>query len=177
MLRLPTRARFSLRRSDDLFDLCRKALTPPTMTDLVTQNDKLGGHGGVGLLIARNPLPAVLFDPQWLNVIAANGAALTQYGYSEQEFLRLTMTDIVCDEDVAAFLQSIEPAARRGAVARQWRHRRRDGTLLAVECRTDWFDVEGRSTMLSIMQGVLDAEMADVAPVEGGAVAIRTQHN
>jgi len=177
MLRPPTQARFSLRRSDDLFDLCRKALTPPTMTDLVTQNDKLGGHGGVGLLIARNPLPALLFDPQWLNVIAANGAALTQYGYSEQEFLRLTMTDILCDEDVAAFLQSIEPAARPRAVARHWRHRRRDGTLLTVECRTDRFEVEGRSTMLSVIEGIADAEMADLASVGGGGNAKRTQPN
>jgi signal transduction histidine kinase/CheY-like chemotaxis protein len=93
------------------------------MTDLVGRNDNPGGHGALGLLIERNPLPSLLFDPQWLNIIAANEAALDQYGYDAAELLRLTMTDIVCDDDVPAFLRSIEPKARDSRQVRRCRHR------------------------------------------------------
>src|SRR5215212_2223516 len=104
------------------------------MTDLFISNDKLGDQRSLGLLIERNPLPALLFDPQWLGVIAANSAAVLQYGYSKDEFRRLTMTDIVCDGDVGAFLRAIEPGARHLERAPRCRHRRRDGSLMTIAC-------------------------------------------
>src|SRR6187200_1298936 len=82
------------------------------VTDHVSRNDNSGGYGALALLIERNPLPSLLFDPQWLNVLAANGAARDLYGYDAAEWLRLTMTDIVCDDDLPAFLRSIEPKVR-----------------------------------------------------------------
>ena len=127
------------------------------MTDLVSRNDNPGGHGALGLLIERNPLPSLLFDPQWLNVIAANGAALDQYGYDAAELLRLTMADIVCDDDMPAFLRSIEPGARDSRQVRRWQHRCRDGSLIAVDCQTDALQYDGRTAVLAIARKV-DAE-------------------
>src|SRR5215207_7726187 len=124
------------------------------MTDLVTSNDKLGDRRTLGLLIERNPLPALLFDPQWLGVIAANAAAVSQYGYSKDEFRRLTMNDIVCDADVGAFLRAIEPGARHGDRPPRCRHRRRDGSLLTIECRTDRLEFGGQSAILAIVEGI-----------------------
>jgi len=132
------------------------------MTDSVSRNDNPGGEGALELLIERNPLPSLLFDPQWLNVIAANRAARDQYGYDATEVLRLTMTDIVCDDDVPAFLRSIEPRARDPRQVRRWQHRRRDGSLIEVDCQTDALQYEGRTALLAIARRVDDS-----ASVEG----------
>jgi len=130
------------------------------MTDLVSPHDNPGRPGALGLLIERNPLPTLLFDPQWLNVIAANAAALDQYGYDAAELLRMTMTDIVCEDDVPAFLRSIEPKARDSRQVRRWQHRRRDGSLIEVDCQIEGVQYEGRTAVLAIARKGDDAAVA-----------------
>ena len=115
---------------------------PAVMTDHVSRNDNSGGHGALTLLIERNPLPSLLFDPQWLNVIAANAAARDQYGYDAAEWQRLTMMDIVCADDLPAFLRSIEPKVRDPRQVQRWQHRSRDGSLIEVDCQTDALQYE-----------------------------------
>jgi signal transduction histidine kinase/CheY-like chemotaxis protein len=146
------------------------------MTDLVISNDKLGDRRTLGLLIERNPLPALLFDPQWLGVIAANAAAVSQYGYSKDEFRRLTMTDLVCDDDVGAFLRAIEPGAQHPETPPRCRHRRRDGSLLTIACRTDRLEFGGQSAILAIVEGIEGASdvTRDLA-LNGGSV-VETMH-
>jgi PAS domain S-box-containing protein len=144
----------------------------PTVTDPHSRHDPPGRRGALGLLFERNPLPSLLFDPEWLNVIAANAAALDQYRYDAAELLRMTMTDIVCEDDVPAFLRSIEPKARDARAVRRWRHRRRDGSVIEVDCQSEALQYEGRTVVLAIARKVDDAAVA--APggdAHGGAPA------
>jgi PAS domain S-box-containing protein len=141
---------------------------PAVVTDHVSRNDNSGGYGALALLIERNPLPSLLFDPQWLNVLAANAAARDQYGYDAAEWLRLTMTDIVCDDDLPAFLRSIEPKVRDPRRVQRWQHRCRDGSLIDVDCQTDALQYEGRTALLAVARRVDDG-----ASVDGGEVTDR----
>ena len=141
---------------------------PAVVTDHVSRNDNSGGYGALALLIERNPLPSLLFDPQWLNVLAANAAARDQYGYDAAEWLRLTMTDIVCDDDLPAFLRSIEPKVRDPRRVQRWQHRCRDGSLIEVDCQTDALQYEGRTALLAVARRVDDG-----ASVDGGEVTDR----
>ena len=50
--------------------------------------------GGLSSLLEACSTPACLFDTQWLSIVAVNGAAVERYGYSEAEFLRLTIGDL-----------------------------------------------------------------------------------
>ena len=144
----------------------------PTVTELHSRHDNPGRRGALELLIDRNPLPVLLFDPEWLNVIGANAAAVNQYGYDEAQLLRLTMTDIVCEDDVPAFLRSIEPKARDSREVRRWRHRRQDGSLIAVDCQCERLQHEGRTAVLAIARTVDDAEIgAPDGHPHGGAPA------
>ena len=146
------------------------------MTDLASSNDKLGDQRSLVLLIERNPLPALLFDPQWLGVIAANAAAVSLYGYSKDEFRRLTMNDIVCEDDVGAFLRAIEPGARHGDRPPRCRHRRRDGSLLTIECRTDRLEFGGQSAILAIVEGIDGAPDVVAAAASNGGAVVDTMH-
>lgn len=123
------------------------------MTDPLASEERLADFGGLRLLFLRHALPVWLFDPQWLNVIAVNPAATALYGYPEAEFLRLTMAEIVFEEELGGFLRSIEPRSRQNAGGRRWRHRCRDGRLILVDIRIEHQSYRGRPALLAIVQG------------------------
>jgi PAS domain S-box-containing protein len=90
-------------------------------------------------LFEINPLPMWLRDPDTLQFVAVNEAALQQYGYSREEFLQMTVRDILAPEEVESIAEfrwdrttGIEPW---NAGVRK--HRRKDGTFL-------WVEVSGR---------------------------------
>jgi PAS domain S-box-containing protein len=84
-------------------------------------------------LFERNPHPMFVYDCETLAYLAVNDAAVHQYGYSREEFLRMTLADLRPPEDVPALLDSLRASApgfeRRGA----WRHRKKDGSVIDVE--------------------------------------------
>lgn len=53
------------------------------------------------LLFESNPLPMWVYDVDSLRFLAVNAAAIHQYGYSEREFLGMTIADIRPSEDRA----------------------------------------------------------------------------
>jgi PAS domain S-box-containing protein len=118
------------------------------------QPDRLDAFGGLGELLRGNPSPAWLFDPHWLNILAVNPAATRHYGYSEAEFLRLGMADILSEGDIAAFLRCIEPGAPTADPDRRWMHRRRDGRLLTVHNRLERIECRGQAAFLAVTQPV-----------------------
>jgi diguanylate cyclase (GGDEF)-like protein/PAS domain S-box-containing protein len=84
------------------------------------------------LLFEENPLPFWVFHRDTLRILEANAAAVAQYGYSRDEFKRMSLADIRPPEDVAeaeSVARSAHPEERRGRV---WRHVRRDGSLMHV---------------------------------------------
>jgi PAS domain S-box-containing protein len=94
-------------------------------------------------LFEVNPLPMWLRDPETLDFVAVNDAAIRQYGYSREEFLSMTVRDILAPEELASIaefrwdrMQAIEPW---NAGVR--RHRRKDGTFF-------WVEVTGRDVVV-----------------------------
>ena len=122
------------------------------MTDAVSPTDRFGDIPVVKALFERNPVPMWLFDPQWLNFIAVNAAAVAQYGYSEAEFLRLTIADVLPAQDLERFLRSIEPGSERSGPPDRWRHICRDGRMIEVETRIQRLDYRGGSGVLAVVE-------------------------
>jgi two-component system cell cycle sensor histidine kinase/response regulator CckA len=84
-------------------------------------------------LFERNPHPMFVYDNETLAYLAVNDAAVCQYGYTREEFLRMTIADVRPAEDVPALrlmLAASQPGFERRGV---WRHRRKDGSLIDVE--------------------------------------------
>lgn len=85
------------------------------------------------LLFKSNPVPMWVFDRNSLRFLAVNGAAVRQYGYSESEFLAMTIKDIRPSEDIPSLLEDLERQQSGLQEPDHWRHRRKDGTLIDVE--------------------------------------------
>ncbi|HEX2080560.1 MAG TPA: ATP-binding protein [Longimicrobium sp.] len=105
-----------------------------------------------GILFARNPVPMWVFDPLTLRILAVNQAAERQYGYSADEFLRLTLTDLRPPEEMERLHAALRRAAESGAVVGRGeaRHRRRDGTLLEVEVTTQDIVFRGEPARVAV---------------------------
>ena len=84
------------------------------------------------LLFEDNPSPMWVFDVQSLEIMAVNQAAIVNYGYSREEFLALTLRDIRPAEDVPALLQSVSEATGPSKYGGEWRHLRKDGTMITA---------------------------------------------
>ena len=83
------------------------------------------------LLFHSNPNPMWVFDLESQMFMEVNEAAIQIYGYSREEFLKMTIADLRPPEKNGNHRKAIMPDdARQGII---WRHRRKDGSLLDVE--------------------------------------------
>jgi PAS domain S-box-containing protein len=110
-------------------------------------------------MFERNPQPMWLFGREGFQVVAVNDAACAAYGYSRDEFLSLSVLDILPAEDRPEFIGSMlvaegEHAGLRVSMPR--RHRYRDGTIVDVEITADDILVDGRECRIVLSQDVTE---------------------
>ena len=88
-------------------------------------------------LFVANPLPMWVFEISSGRFLAVNAQACKQYGYSEEEFLAMTISDIRPPEENArlADVRSTGPSGHREFGF--WRHIKKDGTVIDVEISSD----------------------------------------
>jgi hypothetical protein len=102
------------------------------------------------LLFDENPQPMWVYDRKTLAFLAVNQAAIRHYGYSREEFLGMTIKDIRPEEDISALLQDVSRSSLESEQRREWRHRRKDGSLLDVQIWADRLPFVGRSAGMII---------------------------
>lgn len=83
-------------------------------------------------LFEEVPVPMFIFDSRDFRFLAVNTAATVQYGYSQEEFLQLKITDIRPTEEVRAFLSAVRQVPNRYADAGRWLHRKKNGDTFYV---------------------------------------------
>jgi PAS domain S-box-containing protein len=84
-------------------------------------------------LFDRLPSPMWVYDFESLRFLDVNQAAIDQYGWTREEFLRMTIRDIRPPEDLAAFDARLRARGPGVTVGGRFRHRRKDGGALEVE--------------------------------------------
>lgn len=117
-------------------------------------------------LFEANPHPMWVFDRATLRFLAVNDAALRQYGYSRDEFLRLGILDIRPAEDAGPVRDSIESGL---STAQVWRHRRRDGSTLLAEVTAHNIEFAGVDARLALA--------LDVTVREGNAALLKSAND
>ncbi|GIW54656.1 MAG: hypothetical protein KatS3mg082_1060 [Nitrospiraceae bacterium] len=114
-------------------------------------------------LFEHSPYPMWVVDLETLKFLAVNDAAVRHYGYSREEFLRMTVMDIRPPEDIPLFLGSL--SANRniasGTNIGVWRHRKKDGTLIDVEISYHNTVFAGRPARLTLVNDVTERRRAE----------------
>jgi diguanylate cyclase (GGDEF)-like protein/PAS domain S-box-containing protein len=104
-------------------------------------------------LFELNPLPMWVYDFETLAFTDVNDAAVRHYGYSREEFLRMSIRDIRPPEEYAAMQEAVRTAAPRRGPS-HFRHQKKDGTVIDVEITSFEFDSGGRRSRLVIAQDI-----------------------
>src|SRR6267142_640953 len=108
-------------------------------------------------LFESNPLPMWVCDLETFRFIEVNDAAIRHYGYSREEFLNMTMRDILPP--------GITPPShlREGALPGQLplRHMKRDGALIDVDITARNIPLRGRMVRLVIASDVTEQRKAE----------------
>ena len=110
---------------------------------------------GSEMLFESSPLPMWVYDAETLRFLAVNDAAVRHYGYSRDEFLSMSITEIRPREDVEELLRDIEADGGPGSArAGTWHHTCRDGTIIDVEITAGRIVYEGRDAALVLSHDV-----------------------
>lgn len=115
------------------------------------------------LLFEDNPFPMWVFDRSTLRFLAVNHAAIRQYGFSEREFLEMTIADIRPEDEVPDLLQDLEKRHDGLNESGVWRHRKKDGTIFEVEIVSQNLDFHGIEAILIASFDVTERKRAEEA--------------
>lgn len=86
-----------------------------------------------GLDFYRTHIPMWVFDKRTMQFLAVNLAAVEHYGFSKEEFLRMSVLDIRPVEDVPRLLQETMSPRGHDREAEIWRHRTKEGRVFPVQ--------------------------------------------
>jgi PAS domain S-box-containing protein len=118
------------------------------------------------LIFDGNPTPMWVFDHETLAFLEVNDAAVQHYGYSREEFLKMTVADIRPAEEVPAMLEYLHElvtadTSTRLGLAGVWRHKKKDGTLIDVEIKWSPISFTGRSASLTMANDVTERKRSE----------------
>lgn len=84
-------------------------------------------------LFENNPEPMWIYDPDTLELVEVNQAAIDHYGYSEKEFLNMSLVDIRPEEEIKALKQNVKDNRGRVSYSEVWKHLKKDGSEIIVK--------------------------------------------
>ncbi|MDQ7248650.1 hybrid sensor histidine kinase/response regulator [Dongia sedimenti] len=112
-------------------------------------------------LFLSNPLPMWIYDRDTLRFLEVNDAAVENYGYSREEFLAMTLTDIRPPEEVDRLMGVLRKDAAPYEQSSNWRHRRKNGDIISVDVFTHQIAIEGHNARLAVVQDVTQRNHAE----------------
>ncbi|WP_412463917.1 PAS domain-containing protein [Flavobacterium mekongense] len=110
-------------------------------------------------LFNHSPLPMWIFDVDTLKFILVNEAACNHYGYTNDEYLSMTLKNIRPKEDLALFEELLAYSLfTDSSLSTILRHQKKNGDIINVKVKTTWVTFEGKKARLASVVDVT-AEM------------------
>jgi PAS domain S-box-containing protein len=122
-------------------------------------------------IFERHPLPMLVWDAETKHFLTVNEAAVTQYGYSRDEFLALTVWDIRPQEEIPRVRPIIERLPQGRHTFHGLRHKKKDGTIFVVDVVAHDVTWDGRAARLLLAADATERTRAEEALRESEARA------
>ncbi len=107
------------------------------------------------IMFKCNPIPMWIYDLDTWNFLLVNKAAIQHYGYSEEEFLSMTLLDIRPSEDHDKLRENFSQDVKDGhSFSGTWKHIKKDGELLFVEIESHPIVYQGRRGKLVLASNI-----------------------
>ncbi len=108
-------------------------------------------------------LNEILDDGMPGRFIIVNSVASRLYGYSREEFLQLSIRDIVVPGEYSTIKEVALKIRRDGEATFEAVHRRKDGTVYPVETSIHTFELQGKKVGLSFILDMTERKRAEEA--------------
>lgn len=115
------------------------------------------------LLFASNPHPMWVYDVETLHFLEVNAAAVEQYGFTQAEFLTMTLPDIRPAEDAPRLHETVAGAMPPLHYAGEWQHRKKNGEIFSVEVTSHRLEFAGRPARLVVAMDISARKRAENA--------------
>ncbi|MFD1255981.1 PAS domain S-box protein [Mucilaginibacter terrae] len=97
----------------------------------------------------QSPTPMWIFDTSSLKFLEVNKAAIRNYGYSESEFLQMTIKDIHPQNDVADLEDLVETNRKSGLFYHGTsKHLKKDGEYIHVKIESNLLVIDGKQVRI-----------------------------
>jgi two-component system, cell cycle sensor histidine kinase and response regulator CckA len=106
------------------------------------------------LLFEYNPLPTWLYEIDTLKFLSVNQAAMDLYGYTADEFARMTVLDIRPEEQRDKALVYIKELGADAEEHEFWLHRAKNGRTFEVEVISHELKYAGKRVRLAVAQDI-----------------------
>jgi diguanylate cyclase (GGDEF)-like protein/PAS domain S-box-containing protein len=114
-------------------------------------------------LFESHPQPMWVYDLETLRFMVVNAAAVVQYGYTEAEFLQMTIRDIRPPDQLDKLERNLSAAPPRGPEqSGTWTHVRRDGRRMEVEISSHSVTLSGRPGRLVFAHDLTERKQAEL---------------
>jgi diguanylate cyclase (GGDEF)-like protein/PAS domain S-box-containing protein len=110
-----------------------------------------------------SPLPMWVWDDETLRIVAVNQAAVDHYGYSRDEFLRITVRDIWEPSEHLRYERNIRDRTQQEYLRLERRHRVKGGGVIDTEVTARRLIVDGRPVWLTLVNDVSVRKRAEAA--------------
>ncbi|MCW9708828.1 PAS domain S-box protein [Fodinibius salsisoli] len=109
-----------------------------------------------------SPQPVWVYDPQTLQFLDVNQAAIEHYGYTRAEFLAMTLKDIRPEDDIPELLEATRqpPNHKDHYFEGQFRHQTKDGTLIQVNIKRNSIEYNGQTASMVLAEDVTEKRQA-----------------
>lgn len=118
-------------------------------------------------LFHLSPLPMWVYDINSLQFLEVNKAAVTHYGYTEEEFLSMTIKDIRPKEDIP-YLESQLKITRKLSteyISGTFRHVKKNGELITVEVQSNYISYSGKNARVILINDITE-RLAYISTIE-----------
>ena len=125
-------------------------------TEKIEQEQALGlSEQRYQQLFNSNPLPLLIFDFTTHHIVEANHSALRKYGYTEKEFLSLTIDALRPDTEILIMNEMLKNESAFSHVSdRIWTHKKKDGELMYMKSIGNIIEYKGHKCVLSLLDDV-----------------------
>jgi PAS domain S-box-containing protein len=107
-------------------------------------------------LFEDNPDPMAVFDRETRRYLAVNDAMVRQYGWTREEFKKMTPADLRLPEDMHMLDDLLRDGPPDPGRRIYGRHRRKDGSIVDVEVSIAAVEFEGRPALLPMARDITE---------------------
>lgn len=112
----------------------------------------------------NNPLPMWYYDLKSWKFLSVNDAAVNYFGYSRDEFSRMTIKDMRPDEELPLLLENVKTYNDPEPQGQSFRYKLKDGSIVPVTLITHDINSNGYSVRAVILKDIKELQN-DVKPV------------